>query len=232
MASDPGPATRHPRRGVTYEEWGTDFFLEAISEERVLGAVNTIAGQPIDFGPMSAGPGGIAKVRAYGAIGRAIATRLRGDRIAYRVLLPVDLTFELDLQVEKQQFDAELLVPLTLTAVARSGLRIFIEATPPTGSEVQVELKAKGLRASVVQRVANVEGELRRFVARYVAHELDKPHVREARIIDVSRAIDQAWASIAPRPRPDEGVTADLNDALEQEIRDNEEALLAGPESG
>ena len=218
-------------RTISYEQWGVDFFLEAISEERVLGAVNTIAGQPIDFGPMSAGPGGIAKVRAYGVIGRAIATRLRGDRVAYRVLLPVDLTFELDLQVEKQQFDAELLVPLTLTAVARSGLQIFIEATPPSGSEVQVELKAKGLRASVVQRVANVEGELRRFVARYVAKELDKPHVREARVIEVSRAIGQAWAAIAPRPRPEEGVVADLNDALEQEIRDHE-ALLAGPESG
>ena len=34
---------------------------------------------------------------------------------------------------------------------------------------------------------------------RYVRHELDKPHVREARTIDVSRAIDRAWASIAPR---------------------------------
>ncbi len=225
MATDPGGE-------ITYEQWGVDFFLEAISEQRVLGAVNTIAGQPIDFGPMGVGPGGIAKVRAYGAIGQAIATRLRGERIAYRVLLPVDLTFELDLQVERQQFDAELLVPLTLTAVARDGVRIFIEATPPTAGEVQVELKAKGLRASLVQRVANVEGELRRFVARYVAHELDKPHVREARVIDVSRAIDSAWASLAPRPRPDEGVTADLNDALEQEIRDNEEALLRGPESG
>ena len=228
MASDPAPDEGE----ITYEQWGADFFLEAISEERVLGAVGTIAGQPIDFGPMNAGPGGIAKVRAYGAIGRASATRLRDDRITYRVLLPVDLTFELDLQVETQQFAAELLVPLTLTAVARRGLQIFIEATPPTGSEVQVELKAKGLRASVVQRVANVEGELRRFVARYVADELDKPHVREARVIDVSGAIDQTWASIGPRPRPDEGVTQDLDDAFEQEVHDHEEALLAAPESG
>ena len=228
MPADPGATDG----AITYEQWGVDFFLEAISEQRVLGAVDTIAGQAIDFGPISAGPGGIAQVRAYGVVGRAIATRLRGDRIAYRVLLPVDLTFELDLQVEKQQFDAELLVPLTLTAVARSGVRIFIEATPPRGSEVQVELKAKGLRASVVQRVGNVEGELRRIVARYVAQELDKPHVRAARVIDVSRAIDQAWASLAPRPGADEGVLTDLDDALEQEIRDNEQALLGGPESG
>ena len=185
MASDPGP-TRHPSTGRSPTRSGAPTSsCEAISEERVLGAVNTIAGQPIDFGPMSAGPGGIAKVRAYGAIGRAIATRLRGDRIAYRVLLPVDLTFELDLQVEKQQFDAELLVPLTLTAVARSGLRIFIEATPPAGSEVQVELKAKGLRASRGAarrqrggRAASVRGALRRPRAGQAARPRGAHHRR------------------------------------------------------
>jgi hypothetical protein len=184
-------------RAITYEQWGVDFFTEAINERRVLGAVNTIAGQGIDFGPIPAGPGGIAKVRAYGEIGEAICTRLPGDRIAFRVLLPVSLTFEVDLQIEKQRFEAELLVPLTLAAVARPGVRIFIEATPPTGDEVRVDLQAQGLRASVLQRVAGVEGELRRFVARYVAKELDKPHVRQARTIDVSQAMGQAWASIA-----------------------------------
>jgi hypothetical protein len=193
-------------RAISYAQWGVDFFHEAISEERVLGAVNTLAGQEIDFGPIAAGPGGLAKVRAYGEMGEAIATRLEGQEISYRVLLPVSLTFEVDLQIEKQRFDAELLVPLTLTAVARSGVRVFIEAEPPHGDEVRVTLKARGLRATVLQRVAGVEGELRRFVARYVATELDKPHVREARTIDVSRAIGLAWASLAPAPGP--GTTA------------------------
>ncbi|MCW2762299.1 MAG: hypothetical protein JWR85_2500 [Marmoricola sp.] len=211
---------------VTYEQWGVDFFLEAISEERLLGAVNSIAGQGIDFGPIGAGPGGIAKVRAYGEIGDASATRLAGDQIAYRVLLPVSLTFEVDLQIEKQQFDAELLVPLTLSAVARSRVRILIEATPPRAEDVQVELKARGLRASVLQRVVGIEGELRRFVARYVAKELDKPHVREARTIDVRAAIGQAWTSISAGKHQDDRVTADLNEALEREIRDHENAFV------
>ena len=35
------------------------------------------------------------------------------------------------------------------------------------------------MRASVLQRVAEVEAELRRFVAGYVRRELDKPHVRD-----------------------------------------------------
>ena len=185
---------------ITYEQWGIDFFLEAVNEDRVLGAVNTIAGRPIAFGPMGVGPGRIAKVRAYGAIGSASATREGADHISYRVELPVDLTFEVDLQVETHRFEAELLVPLTLRAVALTGVRIFIEATPPRAEDVQVELEAKGLRASVLQRVAGIDGELRRFVAGYVRRELEKPHVREARTIDVSRAIDKAWASLSPSP--------------------------------
>ena len=211
---------------ISYEQWGVDFFLEAISEERILGAVNTITGQPIDFGPMGVGPGRIAKVRAYGEIGAAEAARQADDNISYRVELPVHLNFEVDLQVETHRFVAELLVPLTLTALARPGVRIFIEATPPRSGDVRVDLQAKGLRASVLQRIAGVEGELRRFVAGYVRRELDKPHVRAARTIDVSRAIDRAWASLAPRPRPD-GVTADLDDELEREIRHNEETFAS-----
>ncbi len=224
---------------VPYAQWGEDFFADAVSEERVLGAVNTIAGQPIDFGPMGVGPGRIAKVRAYGEIGEAAATRLppgsTGGLIGYQVVLPVRLTFEVDLQVDSHRFEAQLLVPLKLTAVALSGVRIYIDATPPTGSEIQVELQANGLRASVLQRVAGVEGELKRFVARYVARELDKPHVQEARLIDVSKAIDSAWASIGPKrsrqgaQEAPESPTADLNEALEREIRDHESTLLAEP---
>ncbi len=42
-------------------------------------------------------------------------------------------------------------------------------------------MQAEGIRASIMQRVANVEGELRRFVARYVAREVTKPHIALAR---------------------------------------------------
>jgi hypothetical protein len=194
---------------ISYEQWGVDFFRAAISEERVLEAVNTITGQPIELGPIGAGPGRIAKVQAHGEIGAATCTQARGEAIGYRVVLPVSLTFEVDLQVETSRFDAELLVPLTLTAVARSGVRIFIEAQPPSRDDVQVEVRAQGLRATVLQRLADIEGEVRRIVADYVWRELDKPHVLRARSIDVSHAIEQVWTSIAPVPVQDV-VTDDL----------------------
>lgn len=210
---------------VSYEQWGADFFAEAVSGERILGAVNNLAGQPIDFGPMGVGPGRIAKVRAFGAIGAATAERVEGPEITYRVELPVELTFELNLQVETHTFHAELLVPLVLRARAVSGVRVLIDVTPPRSSEVQVRVQAEGIRASIMQRVANVEGELRRFVARYVAREVSKPHVEAARLIDVAAAIDRAWAHISPEGTR-HTVAEDLNEALETEIRENEDTFL------
>ena len=188
---------------IGYEQWGLDFFTEAINEERVLDAVRIIAGQQIEFGPVNAGPGGIATVKAYGEIRQPMANRIPGEHVAYRVLLPIDLTFEVALQVE-QRFEAELLVPLTLRAVPRLGVQIFIEADPPRTEDMQVELRAQGMRSSVLQRVADVEGELRGFVAGYVIELLDKPHVLATRTIDVCGAMDGVWAVIGPRPEDGE----------------------------
>lgn len=210
---------------VSYQQWGLDFFAEAVSEDRILAAVNNIAGQPIDFGPMGVGPAKIAKVRAYGQIGAASANRLEGPQISYRVELPVSLTFEVDLQVETHTFRAELLVPLTLTAQAVEGVKIFITIDPPHSSQVEVKVQAEGIRATIMQRVVNIEAELKRFVAKYVARETAKPHIEEARVIDVSAAIDKAWASIAPRSAKSR-VTDDFAEALETEIRENEESFL------
>ena len=223
MAAEPAPEQQ--REFVSYQQWGLDFFAEAVSEDRILGAVNNIAGQPIDFGPMGVGPGKIAKVCAYGEIGAATATPLEGSEISYLVELPVSLTFELNLQVETHVFHAELVVPLTLTARALEGVKIFITIDPPKPSDVQVQVTAEGIRASIMQRVANVEGELRRFVAKYVARETSKPHIEAARMIDVSGAIDKAWGSIAPKSTRTR-VADDFNEALEQEIRENEETFL------
>jgi hypothetical protein len=208
---------------VSYEQWGADFFAEAISADRILAAVDDLAGQPIDFGPMGVGPGKIAKVRAHGAIGSATAAQVAGATITYRVELPVDLTFELDQQVETHTFRADVLVPLTLVARAVSGLRVYIEVQPPSPSDVQVEVRADRLRASIVQRVANIEAELRRFIARYVAREVARPHIASARLIDVAAAIDRAWATLSPDRR---AVTEDLDRALESEIRDDEDSFL------
>lgn len=180
---------------VSYAEWGEAFFAEAVNDERIRGAVKDLAGQPIEFGPKGVGPGRIAKVTAHGQTGDVTLTRHEGVPITYDLVVPVDITFEVDLRVETERFDAHLEVPIRLVARAVEGVRIFIDARPPHSSEVSVDLKADGTRAEWLRRIVGVDEELRRFVAKYVTRELDKPAIRNAREIDVAGLIDKAWSA-------------------------------------
>ena len=184
---------------IGYGEWGERFFEAAVTEERVLAGVNAMAGQQINFGPLGVGPGRIAKVTAVGEIGMATGQRTSTDPVQIRVELPVTLHFKLDLGVDVHHFDAEVTVPLLLSARARDDLAIVIDIEPPTKDDVSVELKAKGLRATVVQYAGNVDGELRRFIAKYVGRELEKPAIMAARVIDIGAAIERGAGSVIPR---------------------------------
>ena len=209
---------------VSYETWGAAFFRTAVTADRIRGAVSALAGRPIDFGPIGAGPGKIAKISATGAIGEPDITPVDCDALAYRVAIPVTLDFEVGLPDGTHRFHAELDVPVVLTARALTGVRIYIDVTPPAANEVTASVRAEGLRASLVQRLVNIEGELRRFVAKYVAREMNKPEIAKARIIDVAGSVDKAWSAISPAGA--QKVTDDLNVALESEIREREDEFL------
>lgn len=211
---------------IEYAEWGELFFEHAVTAERVLQGINVLAGQPIDVGPLRVGPGRLAKVRAHGQIGTATGHRLSVRPLVFAVSLPVSLEFVIDLAMHKQKFDAAITVPLTITTLARADLAIELEVTPPHAHQVVVDLAAQGVPASITQYAAGVEGELKRFVARYVAREVEKPYVEQARTIDVSGAVERAVSSLGPsRTRADE-LTEDLPEALETEIIETADKYL------
>lgn len=214
-----------PDDEIDYASWGEEFFASAVTVDRVLAGVNVLAGRPIDVGPLGVGPGRLVKVRARGQIGTARGERTGERSASFDVELPVSLEFVIDLGMDKQRFLADIRVPLAITARPRRDLAIVIDVTPPTPLQVEVALKASGLRATLTQHAAGVEGELRRFVARYVARELEKPYVREATLIDVASAIDRAMEHLGPK-RFGEDVTEDLPDALQAEIAENAELFL------
>lgn len=207
---------------ISYAEFGEQFFAHAVTEERLLEAVDRLAAQPIVLGPVGVGPGRLVRLSASGGIGRASAERVPGDEVGHLVRLPVTLAFEVDLGLEVHRFEARLDVPLTLTIRAVDRLRVYLDVTPPGADEITIDLQAQGLRASVVQRVAGLEGEVRRFVASYVAKELEKPYVRDARLIDVADAIDAAWARLVGDgpSQTAEHLTDDLAEDLEEVLED------------
>ena len=215
---------------VDYATWGQHFFANAVSAERVLAGVNVLAGRPIDVGPMGVGPGRIAKVRAQGRIGTATGERVGEDPYVFHVSVPVTLEFSIDLGMDTLRFDADIELPLLITARARADLAIVLDVTPPDPAAVAVRLKARGLRASLTGRATNVEGELRRFVAKYVARELEQPYVEQATTIDVRAAIDKAAARITPQkeqPSPMAGaLTGALSTAMATELEQTAQLFI------
>lgn len=84
MAEDAGS----PGDEISYAEFGTRFFKHAVTEERIQGALSSLAGNRIEFGPIGAGPGRLAQVSAVGVVGAASATHAHGDKVAFRLEKP------------------------------------------------------------------------------------------------------------------------------------------------
>lgn len=174
---------------MTYGEFGEKFFEAAVTEDRIITAVSSIAGQPIDFGPIKIDPIGLVKVSAHGNIGHPTVSR-RGDAlVAYDMVIPVRLAMQLDMSLDKHRFNADVHVRLTLTARAAHPLKIVIDIEPPSKRNVSVDMKAEALRSSVLQAFAGIDGEVRRFVAKFVRREIEKPELLKARTIDVAEAL-------------------------------------------
>ena len=230
------PATRHPSTAeITYEQWG-DRLLPRGDQRGARPRGGQHHRRPADrLRPDGRrARAGSPRSGRTARSARAIATRLRGDRDR----LPRAAARGPHLRGRPPGRDAAVRGRAAGAADAhRRGAQRRADLhrghAADRRARCRSSCKAKGLRASVLQRVAGVEGELRRFVARYVARELDKPHVREARI-DRRLPGDRPGLGLdrTATTSPTRASTADLNDALEQRDPGQRGDLLAGPESG
>jgi hypothetical protein len=176
-----------PEQGFcSYETFGLRFFQHAVTVERITDGVSGLTGKPIEFGPLGAGPAKIAKVHATGRIGEPRVDRMFDDEpLRFRLNLPVDLRFTVSLPGTENRFTAEVDVELRLTARAAEPLRIVIDIDPPERKDVTVQLRSEGIASTVLSLVSGMDYELKRFLARYIGKEIDKPHIRQARDVDL-----------------------------------------------
>lgn len=191
--SEPADAKEYATEYASYEYFGVEFFRTAVSEERILGAIGGLAGDSFEFGPLAVGPGKIAKVNAHGSIGQPSIAPIPSAEVRFRLTIPVDVRMVVHLPLDEHHFHADVHVNLNLTARAAKPLRVVIDIDTPTKDDVDVVLQAQSMRASMLKAVAGVDGELKRFVAKYVAREVQKPHIVQAKDIDVAARIAGAW---------------------------------------
>lgn len=193
-----GALDGEPAPEITYEQFGSAYIRQVLHKQRILSMINDVLGPTIELGPIGAGPGRkAATVTVVGAFGETTGEEIPGELLAYRVSLPISVVFDIDMRVDKHRFEADVVVPLTLTVHTAAPLRVRIDITVPGPDEVDLTLQAGSRRGAVLQKLAGLEAELRRFLVKVVRTELAKPYVRRATDFDMAALIDEAWPGIA-----------------------------------
>lgn len=176
---------------MTYAEWGRRFFEVAVTPDRVAAAfADNLAGREFSMEPIAQGPGGIAKVSANVKIHEPRVTRKLGDLITFVIHIPLSIDLLLDLRLDKQRFVVAGDIALRATARAAEPLLLLVEITKPRPSDITVNVSSTSIRGEVLRILAGVDGEIRRFIAGYVAEEIAAPEAQAAQIIDVEQEIN------------------------------------------
>lgn len=188
---------------MAYEAFGERFLRDVLHLERILQSVDRILGDDLRLGPIGAGPGRkVATLTVAGTFMPSYGEALPGPMVAYKVTVPVDVTFEVDLHIDVHRFHAEVLVPLGIVLRLEEPLTVVWDLIEPQEDELVVTIKSDARRSAMLQKMAGLDAELRRFLLRFVQKELDKPHVRKARRINIAEVIDGAWPEISAQFLP------------------------------
>ncbi len=183
---------------ITYEEFGQQFIRKILNKERILRTVDAVMGPTIQLGPIGAGPGrSFASISVDGQFKPCKGEEIPGELLAYRLWLPISVDFELDLRMDKHTFHADVVVPLTLTVHVEAPVRFRWEIGIPGPDEVSINLHTATRRGAVLQKIAGMEGELRRFLVKVVRTELSKPYVQKATNLDMEDLLDRTWDDIS-----------------------------------
>jgi hypothetical protein len=179
---------------ITYEHFGVNFVRHVVTPERVAATIGRLAGGEVKAGPMSAGPGGAASVTATGRIAevdvRAVPAK---GRRAFEAFIPIELELEVRVAGGLHRYRGRVRVPLNLRVRAVAPVTLIIDVDPVLSDKVEVELSAEGVRAKALQRLGNVDDQVRRTVASIVNERLASDAAREARNLDILSFVDRAW---------------------------------------
>lgn len=178
---------------LSYEEFGRRFFEVAVTPERIAAAFADIAGSEFAMQPIAQGPGGIARVSANVKVDEPRVTRRLGDAITFDIHIPLSIDLLLDLRLDKQRFVVSGDIALRATARAAEPLLLIVDVAKPRPSDITVNVSSTSIRGEVLRILAGVDGEIRRFIAGYVADEIDAPRSQAAQVIDVAQQLDKAW---------------------------------------
>ncbi|GAB2481719.1 hypothetical protein [Jatrophihabitans fulvus] len=184
-ASRPTPGRRDAVRWqwIGDAEFGERFLARAVTRERVAHGFGTLAGRPLSIGPLKVGPGGMAEVRAEGAVG---TPEVSDDPAGgYAVTLPLGLDIAVVLARENR-YHADVRVALRAVARPAAGLTVVIDIPPVGPDDVAVTLTPADNLAGMLARAGKLEDQL---VAQVVRTVNDQIGDAAGRVVDIGARV-------------------------------------------
>jgi hypothetical protein len=185
------------------EQFGQDFLRMVFHRRRIADSVARVLGPGFELGPFGAGPTRkLAKIRAKGTYRNLYADNLPGELPAFRVTVPVDVDFTVDIAGSSLTFHADVIAPILVRFRLEEPLILHWDVTPPTDEDILLKLDATPGKSAILHKLSTLEADLRGFLIRFVTRELEKEHVQHATRIDLLKVIDGGWEALASQFLP------------------------------
>jgi hypothetical protein len=117
----------------------------------------------------------------------------RQERLGFDATIPIDLQLDVRVAGANHRYNGDVKVSLRLSVRAVAPLSLVIDVDDVRAEDVEVSLKAEGVRAKFLQRLGGMDEEVRRAVATIVGERLESPEAREVRELHILDFVDEAW---------------------------------------
>lgn len=180
---------------TSFDEFGHNFVREVVTPARIADTIASIVGERIEVGPLSAGPADAATASLRGRLAGVDVDPAgdEGDTLKFAALVRLDCTLAVKAPVIDKRYRGSLTIPLLLHVRTASPVRLVIDVEPPSAPDIGVELEAKDRSGRLIQRLGNIDGEVRTRAAAEVARRVEDPEARRHREINILAMVDDVW---------------------------------------
>ncbi|WP_020496341.1 hypothetical protein [Sciscionella marina] len=184
-----------PDTALSPDGFAAEFLRRAASPDRIAAIVRDLVGDHIEFGPVPVGPGGIATAKATGKVRFVHGEPRGGDGTRVDVHTEVDVHISVRVAGRTVRFEALMLNTNRITLRLVAPLLIVIDIADMAEEDISLQLALPGMVARTLQRVGNVDAEVREHTKGYIDRLVRSERAAALMRIDVGRLIDQAWSS-------------------------------------
>lgn len=178
---------------ASYDRFARNLLTRTITPARVAAVIGAVAGDRVEVGPLTFGPGGAVSACGVATIGEVSAGLGAGRDIGFDARIPSDLTLDLTVGGTHHRYQGQVEVHLTIAVQLSDPAVVVLAVAPVRPADVSVRLQTTGMAAFVLQTLGNADGEIAARVSDVVNEQVEA--VEALRRIDVGALLDEAWDS-------------------------------------